>query len=162
VGYTWETLNSNWENEKRKWELIPMAYTNIVKTHVLDPLEGLIETEFNLPVSFDKHRGTESIVLKLDSEDFLELLAGGQTRRYNIAIEYEVKKPGGFENVRDHVTMRAERMKRLLYNNSTYYDGSTYRWHDGIVSSIDYLTDEENPEIKRAVIMFECSVTESL
>ena len=129
----------------------------------MDSLEKLLEAEFNLPVSWDAPKGTESFVLTPDGDDLVELLSKGQTRSYAVSIQYVMSKPGKFENVKSHLTKRAERVKRLFApdNYSNYSPSGTYKWHDGRISSITYTQDEESPEIKQADIQFECTVQES-
>ena len=129
----------------------------------MDSLEKLLEAEFNLPVSWDEPKGTESFVLTPDGDDLIELHNNAQTRNYTITILYVMAKPGKFENVKTHLTKRAERVKRLFApdNYSNYSPSGSYKWHDARITSIEYNQDEENPEIKQSDILFECTVQES-
>jgi len=135
-----------------------ISYTNQIGT-VMDSLEKLLEAEFNLPVSWDAPKGTESFVLTPDGDDLVELLNSAQTRNYSIIISYIMQKPGKFENVKSHLTKRAERVKRLIMNN-TNYSSSSYKWQEAKISGISYLEDEEQPDIKRVDMTFECINTE--
>ena len=139
-----------------------ITYTNQIGT-VMDSLEKLLEAEFNLPVSWDEPKGTESFVLTPDGDALVDLISGGQTRTYTITIRYVMSKPGKFENVKTHLTKRAERVKRLFApdNYSNYSPSGSYKWHDARISSIEYTQDEESPEIKQSDILFECTVQES-
>ena len=129
----------------------------------MDSLEKLLEAEFNLPVSWDEPKGNESFVLDPQGDALIELISQGQARTYTILISYFMNKPGKFENVKSHLTKRAERVKRLFApdQNSAYSPSGTYKWHDARIAEIEYLEDEDNPETKIANITFECSVTEA-
>ena len=134
-----------------------ITYTNQIET-ILDGIEKLIEAEFNVPV---KETGNEYFMIEPVSDDLIENLSGGQSRIYSTSITYTMIKAGRFETNRNHLTNRAERLKRLLFNN-TAYDDSGYVWHDGQVNGIAYEQDEDNPEINRAIIEFSCIKQESL
>lgn len=123
-----------------------ISYTNQIKI-VLDGVEKIIEDEMNIPV-LSEHKGTESIVILPISDEFIDHLATGHVRAYDVMIEYKME-----EWDQDHAMARAERIKRLLFNNSNY--GDTYKWHDGNVLSIVY-------EDGMAKILFNCVITESL
>lgn len=135
-----------------------ITYTNKIKT-VLDSVEKLIEDEFNIPV-IDEHKGNESIVINPVDDTLIEYLSIGQSRTYNLSIEYTMSKAGGFENVKDHLTNRAERIKRLLFNNANYSPSGTYKFHEGQVTSITYEQDEDDPEIWKSIILFQCIAME--
>lgn len=136
-----------------------LTYTNQIET-ILNGIEKLIEDEFDIPV-MDEHKGNESFVLQPVSDDLIENLHGGQSRVYSTTIIYTMVKAGHFETNRNHLTNRAERMKRLLFNN-TAYDDDGYVWHDGRVNGITYEQDEDNQEIYRALIEFSCIKQESI
>ena len=126
----------------------------------MDSLEKLLEAEFNLPVSWDEPKGNESFVLDPQGDVLLELLNNAQTRNYIILISYIMNKPGFFENVKSHLTKRAERVKRLIMNNTNYSPSGTYRWQEAKITETVFSVDEENPEIKKADMTFECISTE--
>lgn len=135
-----------------------LTYENQIKI-VLDGIEKLIEHEFNIPV-LPEHKGTESIVINPVGDTLIEYLASGQTRNYDINVIYTMVQAGGFELIKAHLTNRGERIKRLLFNNSNYSPGGTYKWHDGEVVTIFYEQDEENLDLWRANISFNCTITE--
>lgn len=132
-----------------------ITYTNIIHDKVLAPLEALLEGEFGIPVSYDHFEGTESFSLLPQSDNLLELLSVGQARSYNVLIDYRFKTSEPLETFIGHVTRRAERVKRLIDNNS-----ATANWQEGKIASIEYLHDEELPEYFHAQLVFECVVTE--
>ena len=139
-----------------------VSYTNIIKTNVLDSVEKLLEDEFGgIPVGYEA-KGNECFVLEPQEDTLIELLSGGQARSYAVLIVYQMKKAGNMELNKDHLTGRAERVKRLIYNNSAYSPSSTYKFHDGRTESIVYEIDEDDPEFKRANITFTCIVTEAI
>ena len=137
-----------------------IAYTNIIKTNVLDSLEKILEDEFGaIPVGYEA-KGNECFILQSEEDTLIDLLSSGQSRSYSVLITYQMKKAGNMELNKDHLTGRAERVKRLIRNNSAYSPSSSYKFHDGRTESIIYETDEDDPELKRAIITFNCTVTE--
>ena len=134
-----------------------LTYTNQIET-ILNGIEKIIESEFNIPVG---KSGNEYFMIEPISDDLIENLHGGQSRSYSVRVSYTMIKAGHFETNRNHLTNRAERMKRLLFNN-TAYDDDGYVWHDGRVNQITYERDEDNPEINRALIEFSCIKQESI
>jgi len=136
-----------------------ISYTNIIKTHVLDSLEKILEDEFNIPVGYEA-KGNECFILQPEEDVLVSLLSSGQSRSYSVLITYEMKKAGNMELNKDHLTARAERVKKLIHNNSAYNPSSTYKFHDGRTESIGYEIDEDDPELKRATLTFNCTVTE--
>jgi|TARA_R100000049_G_C1914414_1_gene61023 hypothetical protein len=141
---------------------VAISYTNIIKTNVLDSIEKLLEDEFGgIPVGYEA-KGNECFILQPEEDTLVELLSSGQVRSYSVLIIYEMNKAGNMELNKDHMTNRAERVKRLIYNNSAYSPSSTYKFHDGSIESITYEIDEDDPELKRANITFTCIVTEAI
>ena len=139
-----------------------VSYTNIIKTNVLDSVEKLLEDEFSgIPVGYEA-KGNECFILEPGEDALIELLSAGQSRSYTVLIIYQMKKAGNLELNKDHLTNRAERIKRLMYNNSAYSPSSSYKFHDGKTESILYEIDEDDPELKRANITFTCIVTEAV
>jgi len=134
-----------------------LTYTNQIET-ILNGIEKIIESEFNIPVG---KSGNEYFMIEPISDDLIENLHGGQSRSYSVRVSYTMIKAGHFETNRNHLTNRAERMKRLLFNN-TAYDDDGYVWHDGRVNGITYEQDEDNQEIYRALIEFSCIKQESI
>jgi hypothetical protein len=130
-----------------------ITYVNKIDD-VLQGIEDLIETEFSFPVSYDDHRGNESILLIPISDELLDYNSASQTREYTVNVEYELVQNGQMNY--DHLTKRAERIKRLLTNNST--NGT--KWYNGRNESIEYQQDDDEQDKKRAVITFSCNITE--
>ncbi len=130
-----------------------ITYANKIDV-VLQGVEDLLETEFSFPVSYDDHRGNESILLIPVADELLDYNSASQTREYTVNVEYELVQNGQMNY--DHLTKRAERIKRLLTNNST--NGT--KWYNGRNESIEYQQDDDEQDKKRAVITFSCNITE--
>ena len=95
-----------------------ISYTNQIKI-VLDSVEKLLGDEFNIPVQHE-HSGNESIVINPAEDTLISYTSDSQIRNYDIDIIYTMSKAGGFEHIKDHLTNRSERIKRLLFNNTDY------------------------------------------
>jgi hypothetical protein len=136
-----------------------ISYTNIFYENVLSGVEKLLRTEFDFPVStLDHHSGSESLLLIPEDDAFISHDAGSQTRSYSINIQYQTRMaamPWEF------ITKRSERIKRLIFNNAHYVD-TTYKWHDGFIESVSYETDEDDDNVRRANISFNCTVRDVL
>ena len=136
-----------------------IAYDNNLYTYIINPLEDLIQAEFGGKINYDEHKGTRSIVIKTDGDELVDLRSGGQIRDYLIQIIYTVKKGGEYVKAKQlrEVTEYAERMRRLIWNNSNYSAGGTDYWFNGRVSDIDYSRDEDDPELTIATL--DCAFT---
>tara|TARA_R100001377_G_C3182547_1_gene107229 strand:- start:198 stop:707 length:510 start_codon:yes stop_codon:yes gene_type:complete len=135
------------------------GFENIVYDRVISSIENIIKDEFNVPV-IDEHRGNQSFVIDPQDDTLIEYFASGQSRNYDINIIYTLLKGGGYKSVKKQLTKMAEHLKRLLHNNSNYSPSGSYKYHDGRVESVDYEQDEENLDIWRANLSFNCTVTE--
>ena len=135
------------------------SYANVVYENVIESLQDIINTEFKIPI-FDEHRGNQSFVIDPQDDTLIEYFASGQSRNYDINIIYTLLKGGGYKSVKKQLTKMAEHFKRLLHNNSNYSPSGSYKYHDGRVESVDYEQDEENLDIWRANLSFNCTVTE--
>ena len=133
-----------------------ISYTNQIKI-ILDSVEKLLEDEFNIPVQHE-HSGNESIVINPAEDTLISYTSDSQIRNYDIDIIYTMSKAGGFEHIKDHLTNRSERIKRLLFNNTDYQPSGTYKFHDGKVDSIAYSQSEDDPELWMANLTFSCTV----
>tara|TARA_Y100000310_G_scaffold259512_1_gene268212 strand:+ start:531 stop:947 length:417 start_codon:yes stop_codon:yes gene_type:complete len=137
-----------------------ISYTNQIKI-VMDAVEKLIEDEFNIPV-MDEHTGNESIVIMPEEDFLIENLSSGMLRSYNLDIVYTMSSGGGFERVKDHLTNRAERIKTLLFNNSSYSPSGTYKFHNGRVDNITYTRSEDDPDLWLATLSYSTMVMEAI
>jgi hypothetical protein len=135
-----------------------LTYTNQIKL-VLDGIEKLIEDEFDIPV-MDIHKGNESFVINPIEDTLEEMLSTAHIRNYDFSIIYTMVQGEVFVQIKDHLTNRAERLKRLLFNNTVYDDGADRIWYDGQVPSIIYSQSEDDPSMWIAEILFSCSTME--
>jgi len=133
-----------------------ITYSNVFYDNVLSGLEKILRAEFDFPANTRSHNGSESILLLPTDDSFISHDAGSQTRSYSVNIQYQTKMA---EMPWEFITKRAERVKRLIFNNAHYTD-SGYKWHDGFIESIQYETDEDDDNVRRANIQFNCTVRE--
>ena len=90
----------------------------------------------------------------------IEYFASGQSRAYEVDIIYTLMKGGGYRSVKTQLTSTAEHLKRLIHNNSHYSPSGVYKYHDVRVESVNYEQDEDNLDVWRANVSFNCTVTE--
>ena len=136
-----------------------ISYENIAYLRVLESLQNIIRNEFKIPV-IDEHQGNQSFVIDFQEDTLIEYFASGQTRSYDIDIVYTLMRGGGFKSVKTQLTTMAERTKRLISNNSHYQPSGVYKYHDGRIESVAYEQDEENLDLWRANMAFNCTVTD--
>lgn len=133
-----------------------ITYTNDMKTNISDPLRSLMYTEFApVDVVFDNMldparmtRGEYIRYYFLDSNEVAKF-SSGETREYTLEIVYYFdtrlyREKKAFDNL---YSDRVEHLKRLLYNNFSYNDG-TYRWHNLAVELEPIQTVEELEDIE--------------
>ena len=135
------------------------SYANVVYENVIESLQDLIRKEFNIPV-IDEHRGNHSFVIDPQEDTFVEFISSGQTRNYDVDIIYTLMRGGGYKNVKTQLTSTAEHLKRLIHNNTSYSPSGVYKYHDGRIETVTYEQDEENLDVWRANLSFNCTVTE--
>ena len=135
------------------------SYANVVYENVIESLQDLIRKEFQIPV-IDEHRGNQSLVIDPQQDTFVQYLSSGQTRNYDVDIIYTLMRGGGYKNVKTQLTSTAEHLKRLIHNNTSYSPSGIYKYHDGRIETVTYEQDEENLDIWRANLSFNCTVTE--
>ena len=138
-----------------------ITFENIIYDRVVEALQGLLVNEFTIPVYIDEHKGNQSFLLTPESDNINEYGNNFQSRSYGIEITYRLKLGGTYtKNSIKQVSNIAERVKRLIYNNTSYSPSSTYKWHDGSIDSIEYNRDEDSPDLINAVMSFNCTSTE--
>ena len=135
------------------------SYANVVYENVIESLQDIIRNEFKVPV-IDEHRGNQSFVIDFQEDTLIEYFASGQSRSYDMEIVYTLMRGGGFKSVKTQLTTMAEHTKRLIFNNSHYQPSGVYKYHDGRIESVTYEQDEENLDLWRANMAFNCTVTE--
>jgi hypothetical protein len=146
-----------------------ISYTNTIKENVLDSLDKIVGDEFtDIPVFYDLDviaRGNTFFVFQPQTDELLEQRVSSDVREFTVLIRLFRKSAGDHRKHTelDPVTKTIERLKRLIANNSDYTPSSTYKWHDGRITSIDYqVNNEELPEYKIIDVAFACVVEEVL
>ena len=131
-----------------------ITYTNTTYDNVIDSLHTIISDEFKIPLRYDEHKGNQSFLITPIDNTLIGFLSDGQSRDYAINISYQFNPDGNYaKNSVEKVTEIAEKMKKLIQNNTAYSPSSSYKWHDGRIESVIY--NEDN-----AVLQFNCTVTE--
>tara|TARA_R100000664_G_C2732925_1_gene123090 strand:- start:363 stop:782 length:420 start_codon:yes stop_codon:yes gene_type:complete len=121
-----------------------ITYENVVYDRVIESLYALLGNEFGIPIRFDEHKGNQSFLITPNEDELIELISNGQTRQYNIIINYQVVSGSSYGRKQiKQVTEIAERVKRLIHNNTAYSPSDVYKWHDGKVENINYSQLEE-------------------
>jgi hypothetical protein len=129
-----------------------ISYSNTIKENVLDSLDKIVNDEFtDIPIHYDL--------------DVIARRVSSDVREYTVLIRLFRKSAGDHRKHTelDPITKTIERLKRLIANNSDYSPSSTYKWHDGRITNIEYQVDnEELPEYKMIDVTFACVVEEVL
>ena len=140
---------------------MPIDFTNVLFTKIIEPLTSLINGEFNIPVHYDEHRGNSSFLITPQSDELVTQLSHGTQREYNIEINYQIKFGGSYnKNSIKQVSGIMERLKRLINNNSTSSNGAEF--FDANITSIEYETDEDDSSLLRGTAIFNCQNIEAL
>jgi hypothetical protein len=135
-----------------------ITYENVVYDRVIESLYALLGNEFGIPIRFDEHKGNQSFLITLGEDELVNYNSDGQTRIYSIAISYEVVSGGEYnKNHIKQVSKTAERVKRLIQNNTAYSPSDVYKWHDGRIEGITYSRVDD---ALHAALNFTCTVTE--
>ena len=151
-----------WNAETQDWDFGSSdanAYANFIYENVIESLQDIIRKEFQIPV-FDEHKGNQSFVIDPLDDTLIEHFASGQSRSYDVDIIYTIMRGGGWRSVKTQLTSTTEHLKKLIYNNSNYSPSGVYKFHDGKVETVEYNQDEDDLDLWRANISFNCIVTE--
>ena len=136
-----------------------ITYTNQVNT-IIGKVANIIGDEVSIPITFDEHKGNQSILIVPLEDNLIDLLARGQSREYSILLSYELSTGGNMsENTFKQISNTAEHIKRLFAPDNNA-DVSGY-WIAGQISSVVYERDEEDETKIRALINFSCINVES-
>ena len=158
----WAENHNLWTAESNDWNFGSSdadSYANVVYENVIESLQDIINKEFQIPV-FDEHRGNQSFVIDPLEDTLIEHFASGQSRNYDVDIVYTLMRGGGWRSVKTQLTSTAEHLKRLIFNNSNYSPSGVYKFHDGKIETVEYNQDEDDLDLWRANISFNCIVTE--
>tara|TARA_R100000808_G_scaffold2941_3_gene10969 strand:- start:4313 stop:4759 length:447 start_codon:yes stop_codon:yes gene_type:complete len=146
-----------------------ITYVNTFKTNILDPLDSLLANEFNIPIHYDSDfeiRGTQFFNITPISDELIENRIGSEARSYALSIRY-YRHVSGKKAKNTHITPSmeiAERLKRLIKNNSNYTSGSTYYWHDAILDNVNYNLEDDDVSPDHVIVeaLFNATVEEVL
>jgi len=137
-----------------------ITYENVVFDRIVESLNTLLADEFSIPIRYDEHKGNQSFLITPGEDELIDLISGGQSRTYSILISYELISGGEYtKNNVKQVSEIAERVKRLIHNNTAYTPSDVYKWHDGRIETITYTREDG---ILKANLEFNCTVTEVL
>ena len=132
-----------------------ITYSNTIYDDIMETLATLINDEFSIAVYYDEHKPPQSFVLIPTSDELVVNLSSGTQREYEIEVNYQLKIGGQYtKNNMKQVSNIMERLKRLVYNHTSYSSGAT--WFDANISSIEYERDEDDQSLLRGVGTFNC------
>lgn len=151
---------------KRKQSFVATQYTSVLRVNVIEPLESLIKGEFDkIPVYYDKdfkNRGNFFLRVIPVQDELDQPTTEDQIRVYGILLRLYRRTPGVFSrrNNLEQLMNYADRIKRLIGNNSNYSPSSTYKWNDAVITFVNYEPELEDDEMNYQVadIMFNCNV----
>ena len=128
-----------------------ITFENVIFDRIINNLNSIIANEFGIQIFYDEHQGNQSFLLQPLSDDLNEQINTGMVRDYTILISYQVDFAGNYtkESFRQ-VSLVAERMKRLIYNNRNYSVSGTRQFHNAVIDSTVYERDEDNADLLRA------------
>lgn len=138
-----------------------ISYENVIYDRVIESLSSIIADEFSMPIYYDAHEGNQSFLITPVSDELNETLTTAKVREYIINVSYQVDLAGKYTKLTlKQVSEIAERMKRLIYNNRNYTVSGARKFYNANVSSIEYLRDEDNPDLVSASMDVNVSVME--
>ena len=136
-----------------------ITYTNQI-SNIIGKVANIIGDEVSILITFDEHKGNQSILIVPQEDNLIDLLAQGQSREYSILISYELSTGGNMsENTFKQISNTAEHIKRLFAPDNNA-DVSGY-WIAGQISQVVYERDEDDETKIRALINFNCINVES-
>ena len=134
----WDLNNIQWENAQILW-MPSSPYENLVFDNILDKLHTILADEFAIPVYFDEHRGNQSFLIDLLSDNLAQSFTSGELREYIINIEHQLVYSGTYhKNQVKQMSEIYERVKRLLHSNINNNDN----WFHGRIESMSTTKDD--------------------
>ena len=133
-----------------------ITYSNTIYDDIMETLATLINDEFSIAVYYDEHKPPQSFMLTPSSDELVANLSSGTQREYEIEVNYQLKIGGQYtKSNMKQVSNIMERLKRLIYNNTSYSSGAT--WFDANIASIEYERDEDDQTLLRGIGTFNCN-----
>ena len=140
-----------------------ITFENIYKNRVIDNIQKLLKENLSsIPVLYDQHRGQESFLIVPESDTFVDYASNVHIREFSTSINYQLRKGGEYtkDNQLNRLTMVAEIVKRILFDNRNLESDNISQWYSGQVSSVEYTRDEDDETISNAIITFQCNINE--
>ena len=140
-----------------------ITFENIYKNRVIDNIQKLLKENLSsIPVLYDQHRGQESFLIVPESDSFVDYASNVHIREFSTSINYQLRKGGEYtkDNQLNRLTMVAEIVKRILFDNRNLESDNISQWYSGQVSSVEYTRDEDDETISNAIITFQCNINE--
>jgi len=140
-----------------------ITFENIYKNRVIDNIQKLLKENLSsIPVLYDQHRGQESFLIVPESDSFVDYASNVHIREFSTSINYQLRKGGEYtkDNQLNRLTMVAEIVKRILFNNRNLESDNVSQWYSGQVLSVEYTRDEDDETISNAIITFQCNINE--
>ena len=140
-----------------------ITFENIYKDRVIDNIQKLLKENLaSIPILFDEHRGQESFLIVPESDSFVDYASNVHIREFSTSINYQLRKGGEYtkDNQLNRLTMVAEIVKRILFDNRNLESDNVSQWYSGQVLSVEYTRDEDDETISNAIITFQCNINE--
>ena len=140
-----------------------ITFENIYKDRVIDNIQKLLKENLSsIPVLYDQHRGQESFLIVPESDSFVDYASNVHIREFSTSINYQLRKGGEYtkDNQLNRLTMVAEIVKRILFDNRNLESDNVSQWYSGQVLSVEYTRDEDDETISNAIITFQCNINE--
>ena len=140
-----------------------ITFENIYKNRVIDNIQKLLKENLSsIPVLYDQHRGQESFLIVPESDSFVDYASNVHIREFSTSINYQLRKGGEYtkDNQLNRLTMVAEIVKRILFDNRNLESDNVSQWYSGQVSSVEYTRDDDDETISNAIITFQCNINE--
>ena len=140
-----------------------ITFENIYKNRVINNIQKLLKENLSsVPVLYDQHRGQESFLIIPESDSFVDYASNVHIREFSTVINYQLRRGGEYtkDNQLNRLTMIAEIVKRILFDNRNLESDNVSQWYSGQVSSVEYTRDEDDETISNAIITFQCNINE--
>ena len=140
-----------------------ITFENIYKNRVIDNIQKLLKENLSsIPVLYDQHRGQESFLIVPESDSFVDYASNVHIREFSTSINYQLRKGGEYtkDNQLNRLTMVAEIVKRILFDNRNLESDNVSQWYSGQVLSVEYTRNEDDETISNAIITFQCNINE--
>ena len=145
-----------------------ITYTNVAIDNVIAGVEKLLETEFTNQAAVYVARdymqmGNKAIRLQIAGSEPVTRVSGAVTRSYTVQITIYLEGGQRADRIiEEELNEISHRVQRVLEENNSYSLSTVYKWHDGLIGTINNLpdlTDKEAAILDLEVIRILYSVT---